>query len=140
VGYASFLGGLKGSGGEGRTRLHVVAGDRGKGCDNAFDLAEAADRYAQVMDATGGFFATLCQASLEDALARVAKEPALRRNRFPLAGNPRPETLQVTVDGAACTDGWTVKGSPAVIEFDRAGDCFPGPGAAIEVRYAAACP
>lgn len=138
--YATFLAGLKGDGGEPLVRLHAIAGDKKNGCSNKWHEAPACPRYSQVVEATGGTFTSICREDYTDALAAVGSIPYTPRTRFPLSQRPFTGSPDVTVNGKACTEGWTLSGDNKSLDFEPSGPCFPGPGAAIEVRYGVTCP
>jgi hypothetical protein len=138
--YATFLDGLKGGGGAGLVRLHAIAGDLPNGCDTTLDYAAPGTRYSQIVEATGGTFTGICQPSLDAALTALGDLPYVPRIQFPLSGRPWQESLAVTVDDVACTQGWIWSAAPSAIVFDPAGPCFPGPGAQVVVRYFEPCP
>ncbi len=137
--YVSFLESIKGTGGEALVRVHAIAGDAVGGCNNAYDSAIAGTRYIQAANATGGTFASICQADYADVLTHIGNSPYTPRTAFPLSGNPTSNSVSITVDGTPCVTGWTLDAITRVVNFDLDGSCFPAPGVPVVASYVEAC-
>ncbi|MBP7127276.1 choice-of-anchor D domain-containing protein [Myxococcota bacterium] len=138
--YARFLKGVKGFGNDARSRFDVIAGDVPGGCDRSGATAEAAPRYLQAADATGGAFRSFCSGNLTQSLQDFARTSFPLATRFRLSRAPRPETVSVRIDGQACSLDWILRSNPWHVEFVEEGACMPAPGSSFEVRYLPTCP
>ncbi len=112
-------------------RASAVVGDRGAGCSGPGGTALPGDTYLDVVEATGGATASICQADLTPVAAALGDQSIDWQDTFVLQARPEPGTVRVTVDGAATPD-WSLATAPPAITFDAP----PPPGATIVVRYA----
>lgn len=120
-------------------RVHAIVGDPGTGCETAFATAAPGDRYAWVVEHTGGVRGSICAETYGDTLAAVSASVAGPRRAFDLTRVPAPETLAVTVADAPCASGWTYDAAANRVVFDPAGPCVPRTGEALAITYEAAC-
>lgn len=130
--YVSFLEGLKGQGG---ARAHAIV-DTGEGCPEG---AGRATRLIDLAHGTGGVVESLCQRDWSGALRRIAARVYTLRTALSLSETPDGDGISVWVDGRMA--------SPAHYRYDPGSNSVsflpafrPRPGAAVEVRYHAACP
>ncbi|MBX5480931.1 MAG: VWA domain-containing protein [Myxococcaceae bacterium] len=142
--YARFLRGVKGKGNENLTSFSVIGGTTPNGCYPPGEqiyyggLAEPAFRYAAVATKTGGVVGSICDASFEDTLVRIAQALNTLRRTFPLSLVPDAATLTVTVNGVKIprdvVNGWQYRPDTQSIAF--LGNYVPPPGAQIRIEYA----
>ncbi len=142
--YARFLRGALGKGNENLVSFSVIGGTLPNGCyppgEQIFwgGLAEPATRYATVANRTGGIVGSICDASFEQTLVRIAEAIHTLRRIFPLSLVPDPATLRVTVNGANVprdvVNGWQYRADTRSITF--LGNFVPPPGAELRITYA----
>ena len=110
-------------------RFHAIGGPPPTGCAYA-------ERYSGVYEATadtGGAFLSICDdweanfTALADAIVVAALQ-----DTFPLADDPDPDTIEVTVNGSPAT-GWSYDAGANAVVFDA--DAVPALGASVEVAY-----
>jgi hypothetical protein len=98
-------------------------------CQNQSDaIAQGADRYIAMAQATGGLELDICEGTWGAQMADLGASPA-SEHRIPLAYSPDPASIAVTVDGVRLTAGWIWDGAEVVVQVPLA------PGAQIEVTY-----
>lgn len=123
--------------GDADSAAHGVVGDLPDGCASGAGAAEAAPRYIDAIEATGGYRDSICADDYSELLARVGFDVAGLIDRFPLSKLPSAESIRVHVDGVAIpqrdVDGWTYDpGDNAIVFHGRA---IPRPAMAIAVDY-----
>jgi hypothetical protein len=110
-------------------RVHAIAGDvPTSGCTDAFP----GEGYDDVVAATGGVFASACDAAYGASLEAIVAGSVADGTLFPLDGSPQPETLSVVIDGAAAA-GWSWDATRNAVVF--APEAAPYAGAAVTVEY-----
>lgn len=125
---ADFLTVLLDKGGTHAARASAVVGDTPGGCDGANGAAEAAPRYTEVAESSGGVVASICASSFGDVAAALGDASVEWQTSFTLQAVPAEGTLVVEVNGAR-TSAWRLDG--ATLVFDAA----PPPDSTIVVRY-----
>lgn len=141
--FTRLLLGLKGPGREANISFSAVAGPLPSGCvpqgeENIFGAeAEAAARYEEIVDATGGLFESVCSPDFAPFVEALATRLAGLRRVFPLSGPPVESTIVVRVNGMripkSATDGWIYSASDRAVLFE--GQYLPPPDAEIEISY-----
>ncbi|MBM4369391.1 MAG: hypothetical protein FJ090_20850 [Deltaproteobacteria bacterium] len=140
--FASWLDGLQGD--VDLSSLSAIVGDRGLGCTeidwSSGDTVSATggDKYIDVADATGGFFASICTEDFDVAVTNIAKISAGMQAEWELSKTPSDISLmEVYVDGIEvpydATDGWIYDSADNAVEFH--GTAVPDAGEVIEVSY-----
>ncbi len=103
------------------------------GCSWWYADADPADRYETAIDATGGASASICDLDWEAWFEAIVWPPPHVDGVFPLSDEPVPETLEIEVDGAPASGGWSLDPYTPAVVF--APDAIPGLGAQVVVRY-----
>ncbi|XXF75484.1 VWA domain-containing protein [Myxococcaceae bacterium GXIMD 01537] len=144
--YARFLRGVKGPGNENLVSFSIIGGTTPDGCyapgEEAYygGLAEPAFRYSALAARTGGVIGSICDASFETTLLRIAEALDTLRRVFPLSLKPDPATLSVRVNGAPVprdvVNGWQYREETRSVAF--LGRYVPPPGATLRFEYAIA--
>ncbi len=127
-----------------KTTFNAFVGDRGMGCSGgdiwAGDFIEAmgGDKYIDVADNTGGFFASICSDDFAAPVVNMARASAGMKSTFALTETPSDVSrLEVVVDGKDCPsdaiEGYTYDAIDNSITFH--GTWFPDANAIIEVAY-----
>ena len=98
----------------------------------------AGTKYVDVVDATGGYWASICTAEFSEALQYLSLETMGMSAVYELTYAPSSIALtQVQVDGASVSysavDGWTYSIDNNAVNFH--GDAIPAPSAEIYVNY-----
>lgn len=112
-------------------RFSAVAGDVPDGCTGTSGQAVAAVRYAQVVEALDGVFASICQADLGRVSGALGETSLVFPTAFALQAPAMPESISVVVDAVRQLGGWTYLADPPSVVFDVA----PAADATVEVRY-----
>jgi len=122
-------------------RFNAFCGDRFLGCQDPFNsgiTASGGDKYIDAVDATSGFFASICSSDYSVALQELSFSAAGMTVTFYLS--EEPETLDgmiVTVNGVEweqdSDNGWTYDPENNSLTFN--GDAIPGPGETVNVTY-----
>jgi hypothetical protein len=146
--YARVFKGLKGKGNENLVSFSVIGGSTPNGCTPTSEvglygsLAEPAFRYDEVAAKTGGVIGSICDASFEQTLVRIAQALNTLKRVFPLTLKPIAGSVHVTViDG---TSTFVVPEDPVTGFQYRAdtnsvvflGTYIPPPGATVRIEYA----
>ncbi len=100
--------------------------------------ASAGTKYVDVVDATGGYWASICTAEFSEALQYLSLETMGMSAVYELTYEPSSIALTtVQVDGASISysavDGWTYTTDNNALNFH--GDAIPEPSAEIYVNY-----
>ncbi len=142
--YARRLRSVKGPGNENLVSLSVIGGTTPNGCYPPGEqiyfggLAEPAFRYSAVAQKTGGVIGSICDASFENALVRIAQALNTLRRVFPLSIVPIVDSITVRVDGAVIprdvVNGWQYRAETNSVVFQ--GNYLPPPGATVRIEYA----
>ncbi|MCC7386955.1 MAG: choice-of-anchor D domain-containing protein [Deltaproteobacteria bacterium] len=101
----------------------------------------AAQRYLDLVAATGGRSAEICGTDWSSALVDLHRDGFGLRRRFTLntATSPIAASLEVSVNGNVVpASAWSYDPATRAITFGSA--AIPGPGATIDVRYPTRCP
>jgi hypothetical protein len=127
-----------------KTTFNAFVGDRGLGCTGGdiwtgdFIEAMGGDKYIDVADATGGFFASICSDDFSSPVINMARSSAGMKSTFELTETPSDVSrMEVIVDGKVCPsdgiDGYTYNAGDNSITFH--GAWFPDANVVIEVSY-----
>ncbi len=111
--------------------LSAVAGDVPNGCLGLAGRAQPGDTYHEVVDATGGVFASICAGEMEAVVQGLGTASLVYADTFLLQAVPYADTIYVWVDEERQLDGWEWQVSPSAIVFDE----HPEPDATIRVQY-----
>ncbi|MDC0708345.1 VWA domain-containing protein [Stigmatella sp. ncwal1] len=146
--YARFLRSLKGPGNENLSSLSIIGGTTPDGCFPPGEeiyfggRADPSFRYSAVATRTGGIIGSICDASFESTLVKIASALNSLRRAFPLSLTPAPATLHVLVNGAPVpkdlVNGWQYRADTQSVTF--LGHYVPPPGALLRFEYALASP
>mgnify|MGYP001204720485 CR=1 FL=1 len=97
------------------------------------------ERYIQAVAAFDGYVASICATDFEDEFDDIGAKTFGLKDQFYPTLPPDPETLEVRVDGQACTTGWSWNANTSAVVFDPNGPCFPEFDATIEIEYDVIC-
>lgn len=146
--YARVFKGLKGKGNENLVSFSVIGGTIPNGCVPPGETglygstADPAIRYAEVATKTGGIIGSICDASFEQTLTRIAQALNTLKRVFPLTLQPIINSISVTVGGVAIAqdpvNGWQYRTDTNSVVF--LGNYVPPPGAIVRLTYAYARP
>lgn len=146
--YARVFKALKGKGNENLISFSVIGGTIPNGCvspgeSNLYgSTASPAVRYAEVATKTGGIIGSICDASFEQTLIRIAQALNTLKRVFPLTLKPIINSITVTVDGVAIpqdpVNGWQYRTDTNSVVF--LGNYVPPPGSTVRLQYAYARP
>ena len=133
VAFLDFVAALELTKGDQPVRLSAIVGDTPSGCTGGSRgiTAQAGQAYVDVAMATGGIFASICEADFGAIVEDVATTSIAWPRRFSLQAEPQADTLRVEVDEVRMDDGWTLESAPPALLFDDA----PEADAIIRVRY-----
>ncbi len=100
--------------------------------------ASAGTQYVEAVDATGGYWASICTAEFSEALQYLSLETMGMSAVYELTHEPTSIALtSVVVDGTSvdytAVDGWTYTSDDNAVNFH--GEAIPEPGASIWVQY-----
>lgn len=143
---------LKGKGNENLVSFSIIGGPVPNGCVPPGEaglygsLAEPSFRYTEVATRTGGIIGSICDASFEQTLIRIAQALNTLKRVFPMTLTPIVSSIRVTVvDGAVSTiipqndvTGWQYRADTNSVVF--LGTYVPPPGSTIRIEYAFARP
>lgn len=120
-----------------RLRVHGVVGDLPGGCFSPDGAADAGARYVQLIERTGGYQESICAPDYAGLMQRLGLDLSGVQDTFPLSRLPRPDTIEVDVDGSPVDSdplvGWTYEPAPNAIVFR--GPSVPARDALVEIRY-----
>ncbi len=146
--YARVFKALKGKGNENLVSFSVVGGTIPNGCvppgETGFygSTADPAIRYAEVATKTGGIIGSICDASFEQTLVRIAQALNTLKRVFPLTLAPIINSITVTVGGVTIAkdpvNGWQYRTDTNSVVF--LGNYVPPPGSTVRLQYAYARP
>jgi len=146
--YARTLRGLKGAGNENLVSFSVIGGPVPNGCippgeANLYgSLAEPSYRYTEVATRTGGIVGSICDASFEQTLLRIAQALNTLKRVFPMTLVPIVSSIRVTVIDGMTTivipkddvRGWQYRTDTNSVVF--LGTYVPPPGSTVRIEYA----
>lgn len=146
--YSRVFSGLKGKGNENLVTFSVIGGPTPNGCTPPAEvslygsLAEPAFRYAEVAAKTGGVIGSICDASFEQTLLRIAQALNTLKRVFPLTLKPIAGSVRVTVtSGGSATavpndlaSGFQYRADTNSVVF--LGTYVPPPGSTVTIEYA----
>ena len=115
--------------GESMATASAIVGDVPDGCLSKSGSAQPGFAYAEVVDASGGVFASICDAEVDTLLDSIGTASLSWATLFTLREVPIPDSVRVAVGGERAEDGWSV------IEDTVAFDEPPAPAATITVSY-----
>ncbi|MDP2270873.1 MAG: VWA domain-containing protein [Archangium sp.] len=146
--YARVFKALKGKGNENLVSFSVIGGTIPNGCVPPGETglygstADPAIRYAEVATKTGGIIGSICDASFEQTLVRIAQALNTLKRVFPLTLPPIINSITVTVAGVAVrqdpVNGWQYRTDTNSVVF--LGNYVPPPGSTVRLQYAYARP
>ena len=146
--YARVFKALKGRGNENLISFSVIGGTIPNGCVPPAEAglygstASPAIRYAEVATKSGGIIGSICDASFEQTLIRIAQALNTLKRVFPLTLQPIINSITVTVDGASIAqdpvNGWQYRTDTNSVVF--LGNYVPPPGSTVRLTYAYARP
>lgn len=146
--YARVFKALKGKGNENLVSFSVIGGTIPNGCVPPGETglygstADPAIRYAEVATKTGGIIGSICDASFEQTLTRIAQALNTLKRVFPLTLQPIVNSISVTVAGAPVpqdpVNGWQYRADTNSVVF--LGNYVPPPGSIVRLTYAYARP
>jgi hypothetical protein len=110
--------------------LSAVVGPEPIGCVGQGG-ATVGSAYIAVAEVSGGDVLSICEPDLSSLFGGLGALSVSYPTEFDLQGVPASESVSVTVDGEANSDGWTVEVAPPRLAFDLP----PSAGAKIEIRY-----
>lgn len=143
---------LKGKGNENLVSFSIIGGPVPNGCVPPGEaglygsLAEPSYRYTELATRTGGIVGSICDASFEQTLIRIAQALNTLKRVFPMTIVPIASSIRVTVvDGMTTTvipkddvTGWQYRADTNSVVF--LGTYVPPPGSTIRIEYAFARP
>ena len=139
---------LKGKGNENLVSFSVIGGTIPNGCVPPGETglygstADPAIRYAEVATKSGGIIGSICDASFEQTLVRIAQALNTLKRVFPLTLRPIINSITVRVDGVPVAqdpvNGWQYRSDTNSVVF--LGNYVPAPGAIVRLQYAYARP
>lgn len=142
--YARALRSLKGPGNENLVSFSIIGGSIPNGCVPPGETglygstADPAIRYAEVAVKTGGIIGSICDASFEQTLIRIAQALNTLKRVFPLTLQPIVNSISVTVNGVTipndAINGWQYRLDTNSVVF--LGQYVPPPGATVRLQYA----
>jgi hypothetical protein len=143
---------LKGKGNENLVSFSVIGGPVPNGCVPPGEaglygsLAEPSYRYSEIATRTGGIVGSICDASFEQTLIRIAQALNTLKRVFPMTIIPIVSSIRVTVIDRMTTTvipkddvtGWQYRADTNSVVF--LGTYVPPPGSTVRVEYAFARP
>ncbi len=111
-------------------QLSALVGDVPGGCKGSSGQAFPGTLYVDVAEASGGAWASICSADLEQIVTEIGELSASYPSEFLLQALPDDEP-RVAVDDERMDSGWALQIEPPAIVFEQA----PPPGARVQVRY-----
>ena len=97
------------------------------------------ERYIQAVAAFDGYVASICATDFQQEFDDIGAKTFGLKDQFYPTLPPDPDTLEVRVDGQACTTGWAWNPNTSAVVFDADGPCFPQFDAQIEIEYDVIC-
>ncbi|MGM0575639.1 MAG: choice-of-anchor D domain-containing protein [Myxococcota bacterium] len=135
--YLDFLVSLKGGNAD-MVTAYAIVGEPG-GCSTQSGSATGGLRYIKVADKSGGAYASICDASFADTLATFGEGTFGPKTTFPLGGSARPASVEVSINGEPCEEGWKLADDGRGVEFEEDGSCLPDEGDSLDVTYELYC-
>jgi hypothetical protein len=142
--YVRFLKSAKGKGNESLVTFSVIGGTTPNGCYPPGEdiyyggLADPAFRYSAVASRTSGIVGSICDASFEDTLIRIALALNTLRRVFPISVRPEPGSIAVFVNSTPVPRdpvvGWQYDEATQSVTFF--GSYVPQPSSTVQVQYA----
>lgn len=113
----------------------AIAGPEPLGCGLfSLETAEAATRYIDIIEATGGLFGSICESDFGVSLQDLAFQVTSSGGTFPLSELPDPTTIKVLIDGIPqATTTWTYLVSQNAVTFVPGFE--PAGGAQVTISY-----
>ena len=128
----------------GRVSVSAIVGDPPMGCTGPGGTATEGTRYIELVDRFQGVARSICTTQWGQVLAQLSSVAFGLRASFPLTAIPRPDELEVRVDGDIVerTDArgrvqWRYLPRTNAVLFEPA--AIPGPGAAVVIAYGVSC-
>jgi hypothetical protein len=142
--YVRFLKSAKGKGNESLVTFSAIGGTTPNGCYPPGEqiyyggLADPAFRYNAVANRTAGIIGSICDASFENTLIRIAYALNTLRRVFPISVEPEPASIAVFVNGTAiprdAVNGWQYDEATQSVTFF--GSYVPPPSSTVQLQYA----
>jgi hypothetical protein len=117
------------------TTFHAVVATT----DSCSELASVGARYMEVAEAFGGQVVDICSTDFADSFNLQGRLVFSANDRFYPHYPPDPATLEVSVAGTPCSDGWIWNATARAVVFDKEAPCFPQLNEAVELDYTVAC-
>ncbi len=142
--YVNFLLSIKGFRNANLFTASAIVGDNPGGCNGGGGNADAAPRYIEVANRTGGIFQSICTSDWSRSLEDLSTTAFGFKSRFFLTNQPVISTIVIIIDGvdvpATAMTGavnWTYDFATNSVNFSPFST--PEPGSQIIVRYTAEC-
>ena len=103
------------------------------GCSGADGVADPDPVLEAIIAETGGVEVSICDTDWSPVLSVAPTLVSAPAARFELTEPAMPLTVDVSVEGAALTEGWSFDADGNAVVFDH--DAMPEPGETIEVHY-----
>ncbi|MEQ1506585.1 MAG: vWA domain-containing protein, partial [Myxococcota bacterium] len=99
-------------------RASALVGPVPSGCTSVDGTAQAAVRYGEVVDTSGGVSVSICAADLGPVLASLSEASVAWRTEFPLRSVPVTDSVRVRIDDAPTDDGWATDPDVPAVRFE----------------------
>ncbi len=120
-------------------RVHALAGDVPGGC--AEGAAAEATALKEAVDASGGFFASICGEDPSQAFTELLDAIYAQQLRFRLKSVPTEAGATGSQFGETCqaNGNWTLDREERLIQFEEDASCRPSAGGSVMIKYEAEC-
>ncbi|MEZ4266960.1 MAG: choice-of-anchor D domain-containing protein [Myxococcota bacterium] len=118
-------------------KMHAVV-TTPEGCKSA-TFGTAGLRYIEAVKAFQGHVASICATDFAAEFDAIGDKTFGLKDQFLPSLPVEPSTLQVRVNGQACTTGWAWNPNTQAVVFDRDGPCFPPFDATVDIEYDVRC-
>jgi hypothetical protein len=137
--FVDFFRNLKGYRNDSLMSVHAIVGDHPGGCSNSYGSAQAAPRYIEAADRTGGLFRSICAPDWGAVADDIGLDAFAARREYFLSREPIPSTIQVRVNGSLVSQAgnWQYHASSNSVEF--ATSAVPPQGAEVRISYEVLC-
>lgn len=117
--------------------VHAIGGDVPRGCNGAGGFGEPFEPFYNAAAATGGAFLSVCEEDWTTHLTDLAAAVIGSEQVFELTGDPAEWSIEVWIDGAPTTYGWTYDATLHQILFED--DQLPGTEIRVDYILATEC-
>jgi len=108
-----------------------------EGCPGGFGTPGY--RYVTAIEAFDGHVSNLCSPDFASEFEDVGQRTFGLKDRFYPTLPPDPATIQVRVEGQACTSGWAWNASSRAVIFEEGSPCYPQFDETVEIEYDVFC-